>query len=252
MLKPYEPGPSPPSERSIRTSERFLAELIGTFTLVFAGAGSVCVSRISESGMDLVGIALAFGLAAAGIISAVGHVSGGHINPAVTLAMTATGRLSPKLAGVYFAAQLLGAVLAAAALRAVVPQEAWRDAQLGATALAPATPLLAGLLLETVLTFLLVSVVFGTAVDERTPKVGALYIGGIIAVAMLIAVPITGASINPARSFGPALMGGSWTDHWIYWVGPLAGGLAAGVVYDRLVAPGQKAPLPVTAAARRA
>lgn len=250
MLQEYRPDPGF-QENGVRTYERFLAEAVGTFALVFAGAGSVCVSKIPGSDMTLVGVALAFGLSAAAIISAVGHISGGHINPAVTLAMVATGRLRPSLGAVYFGGQMLGAVLAAGALRLALPVEYWTEAHLGTTELAPRTPVLAGFFLETILTFLLVYVVFGTAVDERTPKIGALYIGGIIAVAMLLAVPVTGASINPARTFGPALLGGYWNTHWLYWLAPLLGGTAAGLVYDRVIAPGRKVPLLAEGSARK-
>ncbi len=213
----------------------FAAELVGTFTLTFIGAGAIINGQAG-----LVGVALAHGLALAMAVYATGHISGGHINPAVTIAMLTRGRIAPPAAVAYIVAQLLGALLAAAALSALFPgaNEAAADGpgpRLGATlgSLSSGDNAITVLVIEAILTFLLVTTIFGVAVDDRKPSnVYGFAIGLTVAFDILCAGPLTGASMNPARSFGPALVGGHWDIHWVYWVGPIVGAIVAAQVYD--------------------
>ena len=207
---------------------RAVAEFIGTFALVFIGVGAIV------SGSGLVGVAFAHGLVIAVMASAVGHISGGHFNPAVTFGFLITGRMAPTLAGVYWAAQVAGALAAALALRVVYPEAANLDS--GVPALNNAVGAGAGVLAEAILTFFLVWVIFATAADPRGAfkSIAGLAIGLTVTFDILAGGPLTGAAMNPARWFGPALVQGQWDDFWLYLVGPLVGGSAAAVLYDRL------------------
>jgi len=207
---------------------RSVAEFIGTFTLIFAGVGAIA------SQADLLGVALAHGLAIAVMVSAVGHISGGHFNPAITFGFLITRRMAPVLAGTYMAAQLAGAVVAALALRAIFPDAANLDA--GVPVVNDAISAGAGVLTEAILTFLLVWVVFATAADPRGTfaSIAGLAIGLTITVDILVGGALTGAAMNPARALGPEIVQNIWTDFWVYIVGPLLGGGAAAVLYDRL------------------
>jgi len=222
-----------------------IAELAGTFTLTFIGAGTI-ISTAAGSGGGLVAIALAHGLALAMAVYATGHISGGHINPAVTIAMLATRRISLGHAVVYILSQLAGAVLGAFLLNQLFPAEAVEKAHLGATlALDPtgasvlASPKI--IIVEAILTFLLLTTIFAVAVDKKGPKnIYGFAIGLTICFNILCAGALTGASMNPARSFGPALVGGHWTDHFAYWLGPILGALVAAFVYDTCLASKEK------------
>lgn len=207
---------------------RGVAEFIGTFTLIFVGMGAIAVA--GQGG--LVGVALAHGLAIAIMISALGHVSGGHFNPAVTLGFVVTRRIEPALAGVYWLAQLAGATAGALAIRAIYPGEANLDATV--PALNEAIDAVPGAALEAILTFMLVFVVFATAVDPRGAfkAIAGFGIGLTITMGVLMAGPLTGAAMNPARAFGPQLVQNFWSDGWVYYVGPLLGGAAAALVYE--------------------
>lgn len=221
-----------------------IAELIGTFTLTFIGAGAIIcnVPNGAGGGGGLVAIALAHGLALSMAVYATGHISGGHINPAVTCAMLVTRRIKPGLAVSYIISQLAGAVLAAYLLKSVFPEKAVVAARLGATLGSPENASLLGpggtLLLEAILTFLLITTIFGVAVDKRGPKnVYGFAIGLTICFDILAAGPLTGASMNPARSFGPALVGGYWDMHFVYWLGPILGAVAGALIYGTLLIP---------------
>lgn len=212
-----------------------LAEFIATLLFVFLGAGSVIVSGGLPNGdLDparLVAIALAHGLAIAFLVYATANISGGHLNPAVTFAAFLTKKISAARGLMFVAAQLGGAVIGALLLLATIPDAA--DTNLGAHALGPDVSVSMGLLMEIVVTFVLVFVIFATAVDPSgMGNLAPLAIGLAVLVDHILAVPITGASMNPARSFGPALVAGEWGDQWIYWVGPLIGGAVAGLVYQ--------------------
>lgn len=208
-----------------------LAEVIGTFALIFAGAGAIVVDHATRGGVGLLGIALAHGLAIGVMVSALGAVSGGHFNPAVTVGFLAGRRMALAPALAYVVAQLAGAVLAAVALSAGFPRDAAAATHLGTPLLASQTGSGAGVLVEALGTFFLVTVVFGTAVHPQAPRLGGLAIGLTITMDILAFGPLTGAAVNPARAFGPALVSGTWADHWVYWVGPLLGGGAAGWLY---------------------
>ena len=206
-----------------------LAEMLGTFTLTFIGAGAIIVT----GGQNLVAIALAHGLA----LSMAVYATNGHINPAVTLTLFARKRIGAQPTLAYIGGQLAGAVLAAFFLKTLFPGSLDPAVKLGATlGSLSGGPEAAGttvMFIEAILTFFLLITVFAVAVDKRAPKnVYGFAIGLTICMDILAAGPLTGASMNPARSFGPALIGGFWEIHWAYWLGPILGGLLAGYLYD--------------------
>ena len=196
----------------------WLAELLGTFALVFAGVSAVA------AGWDAVGVALAFGLAVGVMVAAVGPVSGAHFNPAVTVAFLTLGRISLRDVPAYWSAQLSGAVLAT-----VLLQGAWGEALAaaghGVTRLAPQLAWWMGGLVEVVLTFFLMLVIASLVIRNHT--MDGLYIGLTVSLGALAGGALTGASMNPARSFGPALVAGEWTLHWLYWLAPMIGAVLA-------------------------
>jgi aquaporin TIP len=219
---------------------RAFAEFVGTFALVFIGVGSVFFAG------GLVGVALAHGLVIAVMATAVGHISGGHFNPAVTFGFLITRRMSPALAAVYVATQLLAAIVAMLALKVIFPDEGNLDNAV--PRVAEQISLGAGVLTEAILTFFLVWVVFATAADPRGAfkSVAGLAIGLTITFDILGGGPLTGAAMNPARALGPELVQGEWSDFWVYLVGPLAGGGVAALAYELLylrpLAPGVVGP----------
>ncbi|MDQ3856952.1 MAG: aquaporin [Actinomycetota bacterium] len=214
---------------------RGVAEFVGAFALVFVGAGSIATAR--EIGdPSLIGIALAHGLVIAVMVSAVGHISGGHFNPAVTLGFLVTRRMAPALAAVYWLAQLAGGALGALLLTVLLPDRLTDPVKLGVPALGGGVGAGAGVVLEAVLTFFLVWVIFATAADPRGTfaSIAGLAIGLTITLDILIGGPLTGAAVNPARAFGPQLVEGEWADGWVWYVGPLAGGAVAALLYEAL------------------
>jgi len=211
-------------------AEQGVAEVIGTMALVFIGAGSVVIAGAGAS--SLLGVALAHGLVLAVMVSSFGHISGGHFNPAVTISAWVAGKIESSRAVWYVIAQLAGALIGAGLLRLVMPANVWRRSQLGATTVHGVGNGQA-VLLEAVLTFFLVTTVFATAIDDRGvfKSIAGLAIGLVLTFDILVGGPLTGASMNPARSFGPAVVGGTWTGFWVYLVGPVVGGLVAASVY---------------------
>jgi aquaporin TIP len=212
---------------------RGAAEFIGAFALIFVGAGAILAAGpTGEPGF--VGIALANGLVIAVMVSAVGHISGGHFNPAITLGFLVTGRLAPILAGVYWVAQFAGAIGAAGLLRWIFDDQS--EGNLGAPLLNASIQPEAGLLIEAILTFFLVWVVFATAADPRGTfkSIAGLAIGFTITMDTLMGGPLTGAAMNPARALGPELIAWEWDNFWIWYVGPFAGAVIAAVVYELL------------------
>ena len=220
------------------TPQKLAAEFLGTFALTFFGAGSICVDRFLQSsgGVGILGIALAHGLTIAIMVSALGHISGGHFNPAVTVGVWVTKRINTLDAFGYWVVQVAGAIAAAYLLRAVIPDDTWHAVALGTPELARDFPRLSAMVLEAATSFFLVLVVFATAVDERGVfrSIAGFGIGLTISLGILVAGPFTGAALNPARAFGPAVASGHWTSQGVYWVGPLAGGFIAGLLYDSL------------------
>jgi aquaporin TIP len=209
---------------------RGTAEFVGAFALVFIGAGAIM------TGADLVGVALAHGLAIAVMASAVGHISGGHFNPAVTFGFLVTRRINLALALVYWLAQFAGAALAALLLWWIYPDDVTEGANLGVPALSDRIGVGAGFFVEAVLTFFLVWVIFATAADPRGSfkSVAGLAIGLTITLDVLMGGPLTGAAMNPARAFGPQLVGNAWSDGWVWYLAPLLGGAAAALLYEWL------------------
>ena len=218
--------------------QKLVAEFVGTFTLIFIGAGSICADQFLHAsggaGLGLLGIALAHGLAIGIMATAVGHISGGHLNPAVTIGFWVTKKVSTVDSLLYWAAQLLGGIAAAYLLAALLPESVWRPVALGTPDLAADFTRTAGIVLEAVLTFLLVFVVFATAADPKGAfnKIAGFAIGLTVTMDILLGGPFTGASMNPARSLGPALASHHWQNHGVYWVGPLLGGVIAGWLYN--------------------
>lgn len=208
--------------------KRCLAEGIGTFGLTFIIIGVMCANQYSGGEIGLLGIALASGAALAAMGYATASLSGGHVNPAVTLAAAANGRISPTLAALYIVAQLAGATLAGFTLAGLYTPEVWRPVNLGTPSLSPEVVFSTGAFLEGVLSFLLVFTALRVAENERgTDIVYGLSIGSVLVCGTLVAGPLTGAALNPARAFGPALASGVWTHHLVYWIGPISGGLVA-------------------------
>lgn len=209
-------------------ARRALAEGLAAFALVFAGCGAIVANAANENALGAVGVALAFGLVIMVMVYATGHLSGAHINPAVTVAFTLTRHFPPRDAAAYVAAQLAGAVAAALLLLAIWPDQ---PAELGATV--PSVGVGSALAYETVLTAFLMFVIMAVATDVRAVgAAAAIAIGGTVGLDALFGGPVTGASMNPARSFGPALAAAEWTDFWIYVVGPLVGAALGALAYQ--------------------
>jgi aquaporin NIP len=207
---------------------RSATECLAAFALVFAGCGAIIANAHYHGALGSVGVSLVFGLIIMVMVYATGHLSGAHINPAVTIAFTLTRHFSPRDAIAYVAAQLTGATLASLVLLGV-----WTDkpSHLGATV--PSVVAGSALLYEAILTALLMFVIMAVATDTRAVgSAAAIAIGGVVGLDALFGGPVTGASMNPARSFGPALVSGTWTDFWVYLAGPLIGAVAGGFAYQ--------------------
>ncbi len=211
--------------------QKYLTEAFATFAFVFIAAGAVLANWKTAGSLGTVGVALAHGLALTAIIYSAWHISGAHVNPAVTVALWATGHVKTLMAVGYILAQLVGSVVAALFLKVVFvgvsPQYF-----LGDTMLLPGVTPGMGILVEALLTFFLVWTVFATLVDKRaTAGFGGLCVGLVFAVSVMVGYSFTMAALNPARSFGPALVSSHWGTHYVYWVGPMIGALVAGFVY---------------------
>jgi MIP family channel proteins len=214
-------------------ARRALAEGLAAFALVFAGCGAIVSDATHNGALGAIGVSAVFGLVIMAMVYATGHLSGAHINPAVTVAFTLTRHFPGRDAVAYIGAQLAGATAGAFLLLA-----AWSDkpAELGATV--PSVGAGTALLYETVLTAFLMFVIIAVATDARAVgAAAALAIGGTVGLDALFGGPITGASMNPARSFGPALASGTWTDFWIYVAGPLLGAALGALAYQLIRTP---------------
>ncbi|HKV24393.1 MAG TPA: MIP family channel protein [Candidatus Acidoferrum sp.] len=220
-------------------AQKLTAEFLGTFALVFYSAGAVCIDWYPHASNALgpLGIALVYGLSMAVLFAALGHISGGHFNPAVTISFWVTKRLNTIDTVAYWIVQLLGAIAAAYLLKSLVPEDTWRAVALGTPMFAHDFTRLSALILEGVTTFFVVLTFFATTVDARASSsraVAGFAIGITLALGNLLAGPFTGGALNPARAFGPALASSHWQNHGTYWVGPLIGGFVAGFLYDSL------------------
>jgi MIP family channel proteins len=218
-----------------KTMAPLVAELVGTFFLVFAGVGAIVSETYRNGTVGFLGIALAHGVALAIGISATMNVSGGHLNPAVSLGLLSVGRINVKTALLYVVSQLVGATLAVYAVKGLYPAMAGQMAVLGAPRLAYDVTALQGIVVEAIMTFLLAFAVMGTAVDPRAPKIGGFGIGLTVFFDILAGGQITGAAMNPARAFGPMLISWQWTGAAIYWIGPILGSIVAMQLYERVI-----------------
>jgi len=235
------------------TTNKCVAEAIGAFALSFIGAGAICMTtKMGAAGPGLLGVAIAHGIILSIAVSATMNVSGGHVNPAVTCAMLVTGRISFVGAIQYIVSQCVGAVLAGALVLAIFKGMVTADgknvtflAGLGTPSYddsAAGMSMGHAILIEAALTFLLVFAVFGTAVDPRAPKIGGFGIGLTICADILLGGPLTGAAMNPSRTFGPGLvafLSGNLPDFWkeqgVYWIGPILGAVLAALIYDNMI-----------------
>jgi MIP family channel proteins len=215
-----------------------VAEFIGTFALCFIGIGAIknfgpTFFEGTHFPANLLAIALAHGLTIATMVAATLHISGGQLNPAVSIALMATGKITAREGIAFIISQLLGAIAASALLLAIFGKMMGKDMVFkGTPAPDPTISIAAGIVIEAILTFFLVFVIFGTGVDSRGRITTGLAIGLTVALDILFGGPFTGASMNPARTFGPAVIGGQWSGHIIYWIGPIAGAVLAGITYN--------------------
>jgi aquaporin TIP len=220
-------------------ARRLTAEALGTFGLVFVGAAVVVVNGgFPNSGIGLLGIALAHAVVLSVMVSATMTISGGHLNPAVTVGLLVGRRIDPVSAAAYIVVQLAAACLAAFLVKLLLPPLPVRNAMLGVPVIASSVSLGQAIGIELVLTFFLVSAVYGTAVSPDAPRVAGFGIGLVLLFDILVGGPLTGAAMNPARAFGPALVQGEWLGHLVYWIGPIAGGILAAILWEYVLLPG--------------
>ena len=208
-----------------------IAEFIATFAFTFIGVGAIAANYISGGASGLVGIALAHGLTIAVMVAAIGAYSGAHINPAVTIGLWSTKNIDNKNALGYIAAQLLGAVVAAALIKMAMPLDVLKAVGMGTPAIGEGISLGMAFVTEVILTFLLVFVIYGVAVDKRGMAPAGLWIGVTVTLGILMGGPVSGAAMNPARYFGPALLGGGLQHCWLYFLAPVTGGILGATVY---------------------
>lgn len=213
-------------------TKALVAEFIGTFALIFIGAGA---GAIGVGG--LVGVALAHGLVVLGFAYSYGHLSGTHINPAVTLGLLIGGEISLEDAAGYWVVQFLGGIVGGFALSFALSGSEFAANGLGATNLAVGVSPIQGLIIELILTFFLVNTIFNAAVSGKVGNLAPIAIGLTLAFAILMGGPLTGASLNPARTLGPALASGNFSDIWLYFVGPFGGAALAALLYNGFLKP---------------
>ena len=219
-------------------ARRLVAEALGTFAFVFIGAAVVVVNGgFPNSGIGLLGIALAHAVALSVMISATMAISGGHLNPAVTIALLVARRIGPVEAAAYIVTQLAAASVGALLVQVLLPSGAVRAALLGVPVIASSVTVGQAIGIEVILTFFLVSAVFGTAVSLEAPRVAGFGIGLVLLFDILVGGPLTGAAMNPARAFGPALVSGQWVGQGVYWIGPIVGAVLAALVWQYVLLP---------------
>ncbi len=214
-----------------------VAEFLGTFGLVFIGAGAVVVNAATGEALGLVGIALAHALVLSVMVTAFMNISGAHLNPAVTFALWSASKISAGRAVWYVLVQLLAGVVAALLVKSLYPAMAGEATSYGVPRIAGDITIIEAIVIEGILTLFLVSAVFGTAVSSEAPKVGGFGIGLVLLFDILAGGPLTGAAMNPARALGPALVANDWHGHIAYWLGPLLGGVVAALLWSKILLP---------------
>jgi len=217
------------------TLRPLVAEAVGTFFLVFCGVGAIVTDLYRAGSVGLLGIAIAHGMALAIAVTATMNISGGHLNPAITLGALSIGRIDARKAISYIIAQLAGASIAVLAIKGLYPEMAGQISNYGAPRLANDISSVQGIVIEAILTFMLAFAVMGTAVDPRAPKVGGFGIGLMVMVDILAGGQMTGAAMNPARAFGSMVVAWQWTGALIYWIGPILGAVVAAQLYERVI-----------------
>jgi MIP family channel proteins len=215
---------------------KVLAEIVGTFVFFFIGIGAGLVVGSGAGALGTLYVALAHGFALALAISALGHISGGHFNPAVTIGLALTGKIGPVLALFYIVGQIVGGLLACLAIMGLLGEKVWGGAaHVGAPSINPDPTVITvwgAIGLEAVLTFFLLLGVFGTAVDSRAPQIGGFGIGLVVFVDILVGGPLSGGVMNPARALAPEIVSGYWNDWYVWWIGPILGAIVAALVYQ--------------------
>lgn len=214
---------------------KLVAEFFGTFTLIFVGVAAIATNHATNGALGLTGVAFAHGLAIAVMVSATAATSGGHLNPAVTCGALVAGKIPARDAVSYVVAQCLGALFAAFMVKLAVPSVLLDAVHMGIPGFGDGVSAGQALVMEFVLTFFLMFVVYGTAIDARAPKMAGLFIGLTIVLDIMAGGPISGGAMNPARHFGPALLGGGMQNAWVYWLGPISGAVVAALVYKTTI-----------------
>lgn len=219
-------------------AKQCVAEFIGTFALIFVGVGVIANHSGLTSNAGLLAVALAHGFTIAVMVAATAGISGGHLNPAVTFGLLVGGKINVSRSVAYWIAQLLGAIAAAWLVMVLLHSGDMPGKEIvakGTPSVGKGPTVLQSIGIEAVLTFFLAFVVYGSAVDSRAGYLGPLSIGLTVTLDILFGGPFTGAAMNPARTFGPALVSGHWDNHIVYWAGPLLGGGLAGLIYGRFL-----------------
>ena len=212
--------------------QRSLVEAVGTFFLVFIGAGAVIAAQYAGlGGSGLIVVAFANGIALALAVTFAMNISGGHINPAISIAMALTKRIKALDAAVYIAAQLIGGIIAGLLLVAIYPQSAGIAVHYGSPVLGQSISVLQGIALEAVMTFILAFTVFGTIVDGRATRIAGFGPGLAVFIDVLAGGALTGAAMNPVRAMGPMIAAGFFSNWYVYWIGPVAGAIIAAILY---------------------
>ena len=213
-------------------------EALGTFTLIFVGVAATMANNYPGVGFNTFGIALAHGLALGLAITIALPYSGGHVNPAVTAGMLVTGRIDAMKGFLYIVAQLVGGVLGALAVKTIFPSNITGLMNMGTPSINASLSLAGAITLEALMTFFLMSAVYATIVSPKATRMGGFGVGLTVFLMALVGSPLTGAVMNPARAFGPALVAGLWTGHIAYWIGPILGAVVAALVWDKFLLKG--------------
>lgn len=222
---------------SLSLSRRAMAELFGTFLLVFFGCGAVVMDPFPNAHFGLFGIAVVHGVILSLAVSMTMAISGGVVNPALTVGLWSIGKLNTRDAGVYFGAQVIGAVVAGVLLKLVLPGNvgSLRSIAYGTPMVQSTLSAGQAMVIEAILTFVLMSALMGTVVSIKAPKIAGFGVGLTLIPAIMIGGPLTGAALNPARALGPAIASGEWTGQAIWWIGPIVGAVLAAQLWGRFL-----------------